>query len=96
VQRLQTLILCYRATHAWRYTVETNFVPYVASRLIPSRSLQLLLRLLLRERAEYRWIDRLFLLRFFSLVYPLVWRWRARLFPAFARHHGMGIEVVFK
>ena len=95
-QRLQTLVLHYRANHAWRYTVETNFAPHVASRLIPSRSLKLLLRLMLRERAEYRWIDRLFLLRFFSLLYPLIWRWRERLFPAFVRQHGMGIEVVFK
>jgi hypothetical protein len=96
MKRLQTLVLHYRANHAWRYSVETNFVPCAASRLMPSRSLKLLLRLMLRERAEYRWIDRLFLLRFFSLVYPLVWRWRERLFPAFARHHGMGIEVVFR
>jgi hypothetical protein len=95
-ERLQTLVLHYRATHAWRYTVEANFAPHVASRLMPSRSLKLLLRLMLREQAEYRWIDRLFLLRFFSLVYPLLWLWRERLFPAFARQHGMGIEVVFK
>jgi hypothetical protein len=95
-QRLYTLVLEYRANHAWCYTVETNFAPPVASRLVPSRSLKLLLRLMLREQAEYRWIDRLFLLRFFSLVYPFLWRWRNRLFPAFARQHGMGIEVVFK
>jgi hypothetical protein len=95
-KRLHTLILHYRANHAWRYTVETNFAPHITSRLLPSRSLQLFLRLMLRERAEYRWVDRLFLLRLFSLVYPLLWRWRQRLFPAFARQHGMGIEIVFK
>jgi hypothetical protein len=95
-QRLHTLIRHYRDTHAWRYTIESNLVPHVSAQILPSRALQLLLRLMLRERAEYRWVDRLFLLRLFSLVYPLLWRWRQRLFPAFARHHGMGIEVVFK
>jgi hypothetical protein len=64
--------------------------------LVVSRSLHLLLRLMLRERAEYRWIDRLFLLRFFPLLYSLIWRWRDRLLPAFVHHHGMGIDVVFK
>lgn len=91
-QRLQDLIMHYRARYTRRYTVETNF----AGRYIPSRSLRLLLRLLLRERPRYRLIDHLVVLRLFPLLYPLIWRWRRHLFPSFACDHGMGIDVVFK
>jgi hypothetical protein len=31
-----------------------------------------------------------------AIVYPLVKRWRRRLFPKYARKSGMGIETILK
>ena len=50
----------------------------------------------LRSRPEYRLIDRMFLLRFTSLGYPLFHLWQKRRLPAFTRDRAMGIQILFK
>ena len=53
-------------------------------------------RVSLRSHPDYRLVDRLFLLRFASLVYPLFSLWQKRRLPAFTRDRAMGIQILFK
>ena len=53
-------------------------------------------RISLRSHPDYRLVDRLFLLRFASLVYPLFSLWQKRRLPAFTRDRAMGIQILFK
>jgi hypothetical protein len=53
-------------------------------------------RLSLRTHPHYRLIDRVLLLRFAALVYPLVYWWQKRRLPSFARQQAMGIQVLFR
>ena len=50
----------------------------------------------LRSHPDYRLIDRIFLLRLASLVYPLFHLWQQRRLPAFTRDRAMGIQILFK
>ena len=58
--------------------------------------LPLLLPLALRRRRNYRLIDHIVILKLPAIIYPLIKRWRRRLFPKYARKVGMGIETVLK
>lgn len=53
-------------------------------------------RLSVRHTPNYRWIDRIFFLRFAALVYPIVNWWQKRRLPSFARSQAMGIQTLFK
>ncbi len=53
-------------------------------------------RLSLRSHPHYRLLDRYFLIRFASLIYPLVNWWQRRRLPDFAREQAMGIQVLFR
>ncbi len=50
----------------------------------------------LRPHPHYRALDRYFLIRFASLIYPLVNWWQRRGLPEFAREQAMGIQVLFR
>lgn len=50
----------------------------------------------LRRKPAYRWIDRLILLKFAWLVYPLFRMWEKRRMPSFTRNQAMGIETLFR
>tara|TARA_R110002096_G_scaffold4501_6_gene21112 strand:- start:43994 stop:45727 length:1734 start_codon:yes stop_codon:yes gene_type:complete len=76
----------------YRYAVKLDFKPFQISR----RSLNWFLNYCLREQHTYRISDRLFFLRFLSLIYGLVKRARPKMIPKFARKSAMGIDAIFR
>jgi hypothetical protein len=53
-------------------------------------------KLSLREHPHYRLIDKWFIIRFSSLIYPVFNIWQKRRLPVFYRNQAMGIQVLFK
>jgi hypothetical protein len=92
LKRLQCLKKRYRSTYKRRYAIKirTGSPPRYLTYL------PLLLALALRRQQGYRLIDHLLILKLPTIVYPLIKRWRRRLFPKYARKSGMGIETVLK
>ncbi len=83
----------YRQRHGERaYRVHLDTRPWSVRR---SR-LKRILRVLVRERRSYRWIDRVFTLRLLAFLYAATRIFHRRLIPAFARKQAMGIDAIFK
>ena len=76
----------------YRYSVQLDFEPFQLN----ARYLNWFFNYCVREQHTYRIVDRLFFLRFLSLLYSVVRRTRPRMIPKFARKSAMGIDTVFR
>lgn len=76
----------------YRYAVKLDFTPFRLNR----RYIGLFFAYLVREKAAYRFVDKIIGLRLLSLVYFLLKRSRPKVLPKFARKSAMGIDAVFK
>jgi hypothetical protein len=91
-RRIQAEVDEYRERYPNGFHITCDFVPVHFKKWM----VKTIFALSLRPHPHYRLMDRLFLLRFTSLVYPLVNLWQKRRLPAFARNQAMGIHVLFK
>ncbi|NCC50108.1 MAG: hypothetical protein EOM20_02720 [Spartobacteria bacterium] len=92
IRELSAMVASYRVHYPTGYTVVLDFKPVrVARRLIRA-----VLRFCLRDQRGYRLIDRLFILKLLSVLYPLLNRFGAKRVPAFAARQAMGVESLFR
>jgi hypothetical protein len=92
VRHLRLSIENYRKKHPQGFHIACDLNPVrFKKQLIKS-----IFRISLRRQPGYRSIDRLFLLRFAWLVYPLFRIWEKKRLPSFTRSQAMGVEVLFK
>ena len=82
----------YPRNSRFRHAVKLDFAPF---RLSP-RALRWFFDYCVREQHTYRLVDRLFFLRFLSLIYGIVKRRRPKVIPKFARKSAMGIDAIFR
>jgi hypothetical protein len=90
--RITTLIQAYRNNYPQGFHIECDFAPVKLNKWL----VKAVFSLSLRTHPQYRLIDKLVVVRFASLVYPLVHLWQKRRMPEFARQQAMGIQVLFK
>ncbi|MCB1093144.1 MAG: hypothetical protein KDL87_16515, partial [Verrucomicrobiae bacterium] len=76
----------------FRYAIKLDFEPFRLNR----RYLRWFFNHCVREQHQYRLIDRLFFLRFLSIIYAAVKRARPKMIPKFARKSAMGIDAIFR
>ena len=91
-KRLMQLITAYRSDYPEGFHIIADFNPVKFKKWL----IKTVFHLSLRRHPHYRLIDRLVLLRFASLIYPLFRIWEKRRMPSFTRNQAMGIEVLFK
>lgn len=88
-----------RYPRAYRFQIDTNLLNqqrqggggFLFARLMP-----LFLRMILRERPEYRARDRLLFSPLMGRVYALVFRLLARSFPGFVNQQGMPLDKLLR
>lgn len=76
----------------FRYSVKYDFNRF---KLGP-RSIGILMRYLVRQTPDYRFIDRIIGMRLLSLVYFFLKRSRPKMVPKIARKSAMGLDAIFK
>ena len=91
-ERITQLVEQYRVKYPDGFHFLVDFKPAPLNQWL----IKSIFNLSLRPHPEYRLIDRLFLLRFASLVYPLFNLWQKHRLPAFTRDRAMGIQILFK
>ena len=91
-KRLMILIDKYRTDFPDGFHIIADFNPVKFKKWL----IKTIFRLSLRRHPHYRIVDRLLLLRFASLIYPLFRIWEKKRMPQFTRSQAMGIEVLFK
>lgn len=75
-----------------RYRVKISFAPF----RLRSRTLSLMLGLLLRRRQGYRWIDRWFTLHVLGVLFRRLKPRDPKRMPKFLRKSAMGVDSLFK
>jgi hypothetical protein len=91
-KRITQLVTAYRNDYPQGFHLIADFNPVKFKKWL----IKSVFHLSLRRHPHYRLIDRLVLLRFASLIYPLFRVWEKRRLPSFTRNQAMGIEVLFK
>ena len=91
-KRITDLIERYRRDYPDGFHVIADFNPVRFKKWL----IKTIFRISLRNHPHYRFVDRFFLLRVTSLVYPLFRIWEKKRMPSFARDQAMGIEILFK
>ena len=89
-EHLHARVRDYQARHARHYAVRLD----LSAPPLRRRTVQRLLRLLVRRQRGYRWLDRIVTLRLLAWAYPLLRR--TRLVPALAEQRAMGLSAVFR
>ena len=82
----------YRHKHPQGFLVECDFAPFHIRWVTAG----LLFGLLLRQRARYRWFDRLVLVPMTGWMYPLLKRWQRHRIPELAERQALGLELFFR
>ncbi len=91
-ERITRLVEHYRVNYPAGFHFQVDFKPVPFNKWL----IKNIFHISLRSHPAYRFIDRFFLLRFASLVYPLFNLWQKRRLPAFTRDQAMGIQILFK
>jgi hypothetical protein len=90
--RLETAVKKYNETYPHGFHFNYDFSPTrLKKQLIKS-----IFWLSLRSHPHYRIIDKLFLLRFAGIIYPIIHFWGKRRLPDFTRNQAMGIQTLFR
>jgi hypothetical protein len=90
--RLQSLAQAYRRRHRIRYTVRMDFSPFH----FPRRRLRRVLSLWVRDRHNYRLLDRLLTIRIVSLLSPVWFLARRPGLARLTRRRAMGLDAVLR
>ena len=91
-QKLIELKRKYRKRFKRSYSVTLNFEESPAHR-IPWR---LVLAMLVRDKRKYRLVDRVVVIQFLGMMYPIASRFRDRIGPRFASQQAMGLDALLK
>ncbi|MBN1556783.1 MAG: hypothetical protein JW951_01405 [Lentisphaerae bacterium] len=91
-KRLRSLKRAYIRKYPVRYAVNLDFSRFA----IPRSRLRFLLSLFLREQRGYRLVDRLLMIRYLSLISPILLLTRHRGTRALLNSQAMGIHTVLK
>jgi hypothetical protein len=89
---IRELVGDYNRKYPHGFHVQCDFSPVRVKKWL----IKTIFRLSLRPHPHYRLIDRFFVIRFASLVYPLFHLWQRKRLPGFVREQTMGVQVLFK
>jgi hypothetical protein len=89
---IRHLARAYRERYPHGFHIQYDFSPVRLKKWL----IKTIFKLSLRPHPHYRLIDRFFVIRFASLVYPLFHLWQKKRLPRFAREQAMGIQILFK
>ncbi len=76
----------------YRYALKIDLDPF----FVKPRHLAWFAKYILRDRPDYRFIDKILGLRLLSYTYLLLKRARPKMIPQFAQRSAMGIDAIFK
>jgi hypothetical protein len=91
-KKIATRLTKYRKKHPDGFLVECDFTPFHIRWITAG----ILFSLLLRQRARYRWFDRLILVPMTGWMYPLLKHWQRNRIPELAERQALGLELFFR
>ncbi len=91
-KKIATRLAKYRQKHPDGFLVECDFTPFHIRWITGG----ILLSLLLRQQARYRWFDRLILVPMTGWMYPLLKHWQRNRIPQLAERQALGLELFFR
>ncbi len=92
VKAIEEEVEIYNSKYPHGFHVHCDFNPVQFKKWL----IKSIFKISLRPHPQYRLFDRLFLLRFASLIYPIFRLWEKYRAPDFAKEQAMGINTLFK